>query len=426
MIWTYKTHILSALNYGGIVWANHKLTKATLDKMKRLQRLASYSIAAIKSSTPQAGIEVILGLPPIDLTVERRGLEAYIRNEESIKSCWDGIGFNNKRGHLWKWREYANSLHVDPKTDEKKVGWRWNKPKRVSTPSPKLPTLYLDGSKLSHDKNHLNNINVDSKGGVYSFVFTSQETENETGRIVVTWKEKPNCDLKALKWAGDFLMDKCGPDKEVNLITGLSISALSMNKLKRKSQHDMKDSLDRLQLNVGRLDRGSAIKRDDLKRLMQDPNTQTIDRLDAKPSWTGTKKQISVIFRSKWNKAWSDYDFCRQTKNFFPSVIDHSKYFSRLPRKRLSNMIQFITGHCNGNRHQSLVTRNTVNEIDPECRLCLEGEEDPEHLLRECPGLRTERRRHFGFDFASKGPIVWTPARLDGFLRESGISFLFV
>ena len=58
-------------------------------------------------------------------------------------------------------------------------------------------------------------------------------------------------------------------------------------------------------------------------------------------------------------------------------------------REELGLVIQFITGHGFLMKHRS----SLEPEVSAECRLCLEEDEDPEHLWRECPAIETERRK---------------------------------
>ena len=55
-------------------------------------------------------------------------------------------------------------------------------------------------------------------------------------------------------------------------------------------------------------------------------------------------------------------------------------------------------------------------DVDPTCRLCLEEEEDGEHLFTQCEAIRCER-----FKILKVGrlpnPFEWEPPKLDRFLR---------
>ena len=131
------------------------------------------------------------------------------------------------------------------------------------------------------------------------------------------------------------------------------------------------------------------------------------------------KTRVNDIYYKKWVKRWNELQTCRQTKVFYPEIIDYSSYFLKLDRVKLSRIIQFITGHCFLNRHNSL----TNSSIDPTCRLCLEEEEEPRHIIFECPALAVERNK-YGFR-VSNFPFTWSPEGLDGFLSDPNMSSLF-
>ena len=94
-----------------------------------------------------------------------------------------------------------------------------------------------------------------------------------------------------------------------------------------------------------------------------------------------------------------------------------------MDRYKLGNVIKFITGHCYSNEH--LYMEEVVT--DPTCRLCLEEDEEPAHLFFECPTLAETRRI---LDEKAAQPemkclLEWLPKRLDLFLSDENISFLF-
>jgi hypothetical protein len=97
---------------------------------------------------------------------------------------------------------------------------------------------------------------------------------------------------------------------------------------------------------------------------------------------------INKWVQTIWNRRWNSLKSCRQTKIWF---VEPDQETSRLllhrSRIRLGIIIQFLTGHCWLNRHCQVIDPS----VDPLCRLCFEGDEDPGHLWMECPALVAER-----------------------------------
>ena len=83
-------------------------------------------------------------------------------------------------------------------------------------------------------------------------------------------------------------------------------------------------------------------------------------------------------------------------------------------REELGLVIQFLTGHGFLMKHRSLVEP----EVSAECRLCLEEDEDPEHLWRVCPAIETERRKIIN----DNNPSNWQIKELRRFLRIPSIA----
>ena len=57
----YESLIVPSLAYGAMVWGHSNFNKATLDKLRQLNRLAACLTAPVRKTTPSAGLEVVLG-----------------------------------------------------------------------------------------------------------------------------------------------------------------------------------------------------------------------------------------------------------------------------------------------------------------------------------------------------------------------------
>ena len=92
-----------------------------------------------------------------------------------------------------------------------------------------------------------------------------------------------------------------------------------------------------------------------------------------------------------------------QTKDALPSVWSGTlKHFYTYTRETAGQAIQFLTGHGNFKRHQCL--RGETD--DPLCRICLEEDETPRHLLMDCPGTQWLRRKICGKFSLRKFPRI--------------------
>ena len=128
---------------------------------------------------------------------------------------------------------------------------------------------------------------------------------------------------------------------------------------------------------------------------------------------------IKGAFLDKWKDRWAGSSTARQTKLWFPKPdAKISLELKHLSRSDLGRLVQFITGHCNMNRHGNKKNPN----LDPICRLCKEEEETPWHIVRECPCLISLRSSIFGLHILHL--VEWTPRQLSGFLRNPTVECL--
>ena len=99
VLWAYESLILPSLSYGAMVWGHSNFSKTTHDKLRQLNRLAACLTAPVRKTTPSAGLEVVLGLKPLELVIMESGLSDSFHWVPKIK--WDGIGARGLRAHVW-------------------------------------------------------------------------------------------------------------------------------------------------------------------------------------------------------------------------------------------------------------------------------------------------------------------------------------
>ena len=82
--WVYSGIIRPKLLYACQAWAN-KVTPKQIKSMKRLDRLTTTASAPIRHSTPQATLEILFDLTPIDLLIQQLGTSSYLRTKPHIQ-----------------------------------------------------------------------------------------------------------------------------------------------------------------------------------------------------------------------------------------------------------------------------------------------------------------------------------------------------
>jgi ribonuclease HI len=77
--WIYTSLVRPILTYAILVWINAMFTKAGKKKLEKVQRQGCLTILNTMRSTPTAGMEVIVGLRPIDIHAKELALKSYLR-----------------------------------------------------------------------------------------------------------------------------------------------------------------------------------------------------------------------------------------------------------------------------------------------------------------------------------------------------------
>ena len=104
MIWAYNSIVVPAVTYAAIVWGHTKFPQIILNSLSKLNRLALTGLAPIRSKTPTAGLEAILGIKPLELVIQEVGRAAYWRWRPRL--TWTGWGTSPKeKGHILSWSQ---------------------------------------------------------------------------------------------------------------------------------------------------------------------------------------------------------------------------------------------------------------------------------------------------------------------------------
>jgi hypothetical protein len=77
--WSWTGVIRPAFTYGAVVWSRTATQAWARTKFQRLQRMCLSQIAHIRPSTPLAALEVMYGVPPLDLFIQNCAQNTAIR-----------------------------------------------------------------------------------------------------------------------------------------------------------------------------------------------------------------------------------------------------------------------------------------------------------------------------------------------------------
>jgi hypothetical protein len=87
-----------ALTYGAAVLARRTQVKATTQKLNTVQRLGLMMVPLVRLRTPIAGLEILLGVPPLVMHIQQ--LAVGTANQLSLTPKeWTG-SYGRKLGHI--------------------------------------------------------------------------------------------------------------------------------------------------------------------------------------------------------------------------------------------------------------------------------------------------------------------------------------
>ena len=131
MRWVYTGIIRPKLAYGALVWA-HKLTIKQHRELKQLNIIACMSLTPTIRSTPQAALEILYNIVPLDLHLTETGLKTYLR----LKNHLDQPRSTElSQGHLSNWDNLQISAEPLWQADDSCNETQWFKQYRVNLDS---------------------------------------------------------------------------------------------------------------------------------------------------------------------------------------------------------------------------------------------------------------------------------------------------
>ena len=420
--WAYEGIVLPMISYGSVVFARACENSTIRTKLKKLNRLMALSLLPTRKGCPTSGLEICLGLKPIDLSIRELALKAMLRILPKSRSKWDGLGHTSV-GHLRWGTDELHKIGIFSTTFDKTNALNINKRYVVDTDSFKsgIPTntteisAFTDGSKIGSSCAGYglgiiqNNMVIDQSNG-------SMNLENTVFQAEVL----------AISRACDMLYEM--PPIDVNIYSDSQAALQSLISLKIKSStvekcveklnllgNERKVTLHYVKAHCGI--KFNELADSEAKKGVY--NTQNKVDTPLPESWA--KAKIASSIKKIWTQRWVSVNEARQTKIFFPRPNKStSDLLCNLNRRDLGFIVEMITGHCRLKRHESIVNHGG----DPDCRYCGPGNpETPWHLIGECPAFFQRRREAFETLYI-ENPPQWNVRRLLKFLKSSGIAEL--
>ena len=146
--WAYTGVVRPKLLYACMTWGNSINTVQQLKKLKALDRLATRSTTTITRNTPQASVEIMIDLMPIELMIQKTGISAYIRLKTQLANPFNT---NTKtKPHLQYWENLITELGIQTPLTDKCNERVWEKTYNVNLESLKGGKKHLRHLSLIH------------------------------------------------------------------------------------------------------------------------------------------------------------------------------------------------------------------------------------------------------------------------------------
>jgi hypothetical protein len=336
-----------------------------------------------RKGTPNAGLYIVLGIPPLDLYIKEEIMKARIRIEHNLIHNWNGKGNGKRLGRIKQSEMICADAEVELTTTSQIATQRvWDKKYSVNTASyangdniatQEMPEGYLrcytDGSRMNKQTGlgyclldnwgepilqnsvgmapHNTVHQAETKAIELACIDTLAYIQHLASRPPVVWAPKPPM--------VDVLCDSRSTLESLrSTTTSCQLTSEAISTLNKLSEHT-RVTLHWIKAHV---DHAGNEKADELAKI----GATMQDTVRAAVSKQAKKTEIKASTTKKWNERWRNLKICRQTKIFFPIVHPgKSKKITKLSRPNISTTGQVITGHNFLNRPQGL--------IDKECGL---------------------------------------------------------
>jgi len=387
-----------------------------------LQRLAISGCVNMRRSTPNASLEIIFDLCPLDLFFEEKALNTYIRIQGRNTTIWDGIGNNNSRSHLF-WsqnRLRTMGLFDFESSDAIPSALSWERLFTIDVASfdegaPKnVPDLccYTDGS------------GIDGRIGWGFCIRNRANLDIRDSGSLASNNTVFQSEIVAIHQASLRLLQTEGTSVHFFVDSQAALLALKSTTVDSLTVQNCIDSLNELGLKMCvTLCWVKAHVGHELNEIADDlakAGSMVANQTESKMPTSYFKKLINDFQYKVWKTRWQELFAHWQSKIWLSGPNkNRSKLLLKLGRSNLSKCIQVITGHSYLGYHM-----NKINPyFDPTCRRCKLEVETAWHLASECDGLHSARLNALQ-QHCLGNPPYWDPVRLSRFCSSGTMTSL--
>ena len=405
--WTYTALIRPIISYASLIWLKGTMINSQLKLLERVQRKACLTILNAMTSTPTAGMEVILNIEPISIYLRSQALTTFTRLKANGNWRSQPGEVFNKMNHTKLIINLADQIpEISMPTD--KLIYRELIPTYFRTFILSREIMNRTLVKPKPNEYEDNTINCCTDGSRFQgnsgagYIIMGENLKIHGFSFLGEHTTVYQSEIHAIIEATRSLLNENLENKTINYYVDnqSAIKSLGNYVIKNKQVLEGKTLLNQLARNntvqmfwiPGHSNHLGNEVADRLAKLAV--KTTTFGPEPIKPvSDTAIKAGIRTWSQKQHQQTWSNSRNCRQTRMMLPNITSKTwAQINKLSRTNLKRITQMLTGHSTLRRHLFLMKM----EDDPTCQNCLEDEETVEHYLAECPAFARERYNTLG------------------------------
>ena len=421
----------TVLSYGCLGWFPALRKPTVRQKLRRVQRMGFQRMCHFRRGTPNRGLELLLGVPPMEVHIAKTALKAYFRTEglpphskQTMKTV-----IPTHKGHRQVLQEVIEDHSLEflaAPMDHVVTNRQWTREFKVDMESmikgsagygvPRFDEpgimIFTDGSQTQEHTGAgiaftKNNTFITYKQGTPQ-IFKFRLRNVNSVYQAETWAIKKSVHM-LLELINETRNDETNGDQIPECIpygsnvtiysdSQATLKALNSVHIKSKLVSETVETLNNLSNTIGaqvtlrwvKSHSGIFGNEDADKAAAAASDLVGAEPDSPEPPKSMLHAEVDAAATRMWRYLWDNTLGHRQTRYWFPDGPDAQFAFDmiRLPKLICSQVIAFVTGHCHLNRHQALIDNTFREQIrkhvgntgrdgeeiippaDPTCSLC--------------------------------------------------------
>lgn len=417
--WMYTMMVRPIITYGAVAWARRSQLTTERKALGKVQRLACICMTGAMRTCPTAAMEVIMGLTPLHLVIQRTAVETILRISRegvgrnkviSLKEC-DSLSRNIPLLKLPKdnmVKKYCFERNFTTKLNTKR---NWSSDPSSRQLDHYSIKWYTDGSKTSEG----------TGAGVYG-------PRTKYFEPMGCYPSIFQAEVHAIERCAQFNIDRKYKKTSIAILSDsqAAIKALNSYEVSSKTVWDCLIKLNELgkenRVVLHWVPGHTGVKGNEEADKLAKRGSETPFTGPEPFSGIGTNTIRATLDSKEKNereRLWREHPKLRQSKELL-GTFDQKRTADclKLSKNKLRILTGFLTGHCRLRGH---LKKLGLEEIDI-CRFCESAEETPAHLLKDCGALIHKRKRIWGaYCLLSKELPSLETRQILSFLEATGL-----